>query len=78
MGNALNFHDSIRTVRLRGTSKLADRKVKMLFPGPEAISKIHLTILEFEGLLFNVLLFCRFMFHEIKALRRGIRRKRGP
>jgi hypothetical protein len=50
----------------------------MLFPGPETISKIHLTILEIEGLLFNVLLFCRFARNEIKALIRGFRRKRSP
>ena len=50
----------------------------MFIPDPESISKIHLTVLEVEGLLFNVLLFCRFARNEIKALLRGIRRKRSP
>jgi hypothetical protein len=42
----------------------------------EFISKLHLTILEMEGVLFNILLFCRFARDEIKTLTRGLRRKR--
>ena len=43
-------------------------------PGPEFFSKLHLTVLEIEGLLFNVLLFCRFCRDEIKSLWRSFRR----
>jgi hypothetical protein len=43
-------------------------------PGPEFFSKLHLTILEVEGLLFNVLLFCRFCLSEIRAIVRDLRR----
>jgi hypothetical protein len=43
-------------------------------PGPEFFSKLHLTILEAEGLLFNVLLFCRFFLSEIRSILRIIRR----
>jgi len=42
--------------------------------GPEFFSKLHLTILEVEGLLFNVLLFCRFFLSEIRSIARIIRR----
>jgi hypothetical protein len=48
----------------------------MILPGPESISKIHTTVLEIEGILFNILLFCKFAVHEIKALTKR-RRKRG-
>jgi hypothetical protein len=48
-----------------------------LLPTPETIGKFHSTVLEIEGLLFNILLFSRFARNEIKALMRG-RRKRGP
>jgi len=43
--------------------------------GPEFFSKLHLTILEVEGLLFNVLLFCRFCLSEIKSILRNWHRK---
>ncbi len=36
-------------------------------PTPEFFSQLHLTILEVEGLLFNVLLFCRFCLAEIRS-----------
>ncbi len=45
-----------------------------LMPGPEFFSKLHLTILEVEGLLFNVLLFCRFFLSEMRTIVRTIRR----
>ena len=50
----------------------------MFLPGHEAIGKLQSTVLEVEGLLLNVLLFCRLVRNEIKALTRGFRRKRGP
>jgi len=49
----------------------------MFLPSPEAISKIHSTVLEVEGLFFNVLLFCRFARDEIRAIFRGVRLRRG-
>jgi hypothetical protein len=30
--------------------------------------RLHLTILEIEGVLFNILLYCRFARYEIKSL----------
>ena len=42
----------------------------------ESIGKIHTIVLEIEGVLFNILLFCKFVVHEIRALTR--RRRRGP
>jgi hypothetical protein len=36
--------------------------------GPEFFNKLHLTFLEVEGLIFNVLLFLRFCRSEVKAL----------
>lgn len=48
----------------------------MWLSGPELVGKIHLTVLEVEGLLFNILLFCRFARNEIKAIFRGGRRNR--
>ena len=50
----------------------------MFLPGPEVIGKLHSTVLEVEGLLFNILLFSRFALNEIKAMKRGFRRKREP
>lgn len=45
--------------------------------GPEFFSKLHLTFLEIEALLFNVLIFCRFCLSEIKSILRhwGPRRR---
>jgi hypothetical protein len=45
-------------------------------PDPEFVSKLHLTVLEIEGLLFNVLLFCRFFLSEIKSILRNWRPRR--
>jgi hypothetical protein len=45
--------------------------------GPEFISRLHLTILEVEGLVFNILLFCRFVLSEIKSIMRHYRPRRG-
>jgi hypothetical protein len=47
-----------------------------MFPSPESLSKFHLTVLEIEGILFNILLFCKFAVDEIKAITKR-RRKRG-
>jgi hypothetical protein len=43
-------------------------------PGPEFFSKLHLTILEVEGIIFNLLLFCRFCRGEIRSIVRTLRR----
>jgi hypothetical protein len=43
-------------------------------PGPEFFNKLHLTILEVEGLLFNLLLFCRFCLSEVRTIVRTVRR----
>jgi hypothetical protein len=43
-------------------------------PGPQFFNKLHLTILEVEGLLFNVLLFSRFCLSEIRSILRIVRR----
>lgn len=37
----------------------------MPLPRPARLSKLHLTVLEVEGILFNILLFCKFALHEI-------------
>jgi len=42
---------------------------------PEFFSKLHLNVLEAEGLLFNVLLFLRFCASEVKSLIRLFRRR---
>jgi len=42
---------------------------------PEFFSKLHLNVLEVEGLLFNVLLFLRFCASEVKSLNRLFRRR---
>jgi hypothetical protein len=47
----------------------------MMFPGPELISKIHSTVLEAEGLVLNLLIFCRFVRNEIKDILRHRRRR---
>jgi hypothetical protein len=61
------------------TGKFCGQGFKMFFlPTPETIGKFHSTVLEVEGLLFNILLFSRFALNEIKAMKRGFRRKRGP
>jgi len=41
----------------------------------EFFSKLHLIVLEAEGLLFNVLLFLRFCTSEVKSLIRLFRRR---
>jgi hypothetical protein len=45
--------------------------------GPEFFSKLHLNVLEVEGLLFNVLLFLRFCASEVKSLARSLRRRKS-
>ena len=47
--------------------------VLMLEPG--FLSKLHLTVLEAEGVLFNVLLFLRFCVSEVKSLIKLVRRR---
>jgi hypothetical protein len=42
--------------------------------GPEFFNKLHLTVLELEGLLFNVLLFCRVCLSEVRSIIRIVRR----
>ncbi len=49
----------------------------MMFPSPESLSKFHLTVLEIEGILFNILLFSKFAVDEIKAITKRCR-KHGP
>ena len=49
----------------------------MTFPGPDFVSKLHGTILESEAVVFNLLLFLKFVLHEIESMRKR-RRKRGP
>jgi hypothetical protein len=44
---------------------------------PEFVSKLHLTVLEIEGLLFNILLFSRFCLSEIKTILRNWRPRRN-
>jgi hypothetical protein len=43
----------------------AERDFTMPVPQPEGLSKLHLTVLEIEGILFNILLFCKFALKEI-------------
>src|SRR5216683_4983919 len=70
--------------RLRGTESAASAELQVKvrtwarfkrgrgrirqMPDPEFFSKLHLTILEAEGILFNVLIFCRFCLSEIRAI----------
>lgn len=48
----------------------------MISVSPESIGKIHTIVLEIEGVIFNILFFCKFAVHEIKAITKR-RRKRG-
>jgi hypothetical protein len=48
----------------------------MALPEPEVLSKLHLTVLEVEGIVFNILLFCKFVLTEILNLLRDFRRRR--
>jgi hypothetical protein len=57
-------------------ANLRDRNLMMISVSPESIGKVHTIILEIEGILFNILLFCKFAVHEIKALTRRRRRVR--
>jgi hypothetical protein len=45
----------------------------MLEPG--FFSKLHLNLLEAEGILFNILIFLRFCASEVKSLFRLFRRR---
>ena len=40
---------------------------------PEFFSKLHLSVLEVEGVLFNILLFLRFCATEIKSIIKAFR-----
>jgi len=47
----------------------------IVLPTPESLSQFQRTLWELEGIVLNVLLFGRFVRHEIEALFR--RRRRG-
>ena len=46
----------------------------MALPEPESLSKLHLTVLEIEGIVFNILLFLKFVLHEILDMIRNVRK----
>jgi hypothetical protein len=46
----------------------------MWLPQPEFLSKLHLTVLEIEGIIFNILLFCKFALHEVLDMIRHVRK----
>jgi hypothetical protein len=47
-----------------------------MFPSPECLSKFHVTVLEIEGIVLNILIFCRFVHHEVRSLLKPGRCKR--
>jgi hypothetical protein len=49
----------------------------MLLPTPETLSQFQRTLWEAEGIVLNVLLFGRFVRHEIEALFRRRRKRTG-
>jgi hypothetical protein len=53
---------------------MRERDSTMMLPQPEFLSKLHLTLLEIEGIVFNVLLFCKFVLSEILEMIRHFRR----
>ena len=63
---------------LRASSSSHSRRVcregTMFLYGPESLSRLHLSILEIEGIAFNILLFLKFVVHEIGELIRNIRK----
>jgi hypothetical protein len=46
----------------------------MSLPQSEFLSKLHLTVLEIEGIVFNILLFFKFVLSEILDIVRHLRR----
>jgi hypothetical protein len=42
----------------------------MFLPGPESITRVDVLILAVEGVIFNLLLFLRFVIHEIRSLQK--------
>ena len=46
----------------------------MALPTPESLSQIQRTLWELEGIVLNVLLFGRFVRHEVEALFRRRRK----
>jgi hypothetical protein len=63
-------------IRIVFQGNLANRRLAamIVFPSPEFLSKIHLTVLEIEGIVFNILLFCKFVLQEVRDLSRAIKR----
>jgi hypothetical protein len=51
--------------------------VTMVLPTPESLSQIQRTLWEFEGIVLNVLLFGKFVRHEVETLLRRRRRRTG-
>jgi hypothetical protein len=37
---------------------------RLMFPNPESLSKFQITVLEIEGIVLNILIFCRLVHHE--------------
>jgi hypothetical protein len=66
-------HQGNSPLRLPAGEKYGEGFVLML--EPEFFSKLHLNILEAEGLLLNVLLFLRLCASEVKSLSRLFRRR---
>ncbi len=70
---AVNLHHGKFPHRLPAGENYEGGFVLML--EPEFFSRLHLNVLEAEGLLFNVLLFLRFCASDVKSLIRLFRRR---
>ena len=66
------FHPHVAAWR---GNQVRKRNFTMLLPQPEFLSKLHLTILEIEGIVFNIVLFCKFVLTEIVNIILGIIRQ---
>ncbi len=72
--NARKFHPHVAAWRGNQVRK----GITMPLPQPEFLSKLHLTVLEIEGIVFNILLFCKFVLNEVIDMIRHFRRRDAP
>jgi hypothetical protein len=47
----------------------------MLLPQPEFLSKLHVSVLEIEGIAFNILIFCEFVLDHILNMIRRVKER---